>query len=676
MLIAPPSFAQQPDTLAVPSEPVLPEPVAPAETLAMPTFPAEAATADTLAAPPAAPGAPILPERPIVPLGGPAFVAGTPPARAVTFGLPEHVERESVMPGLFRLDLGVPGAPDGLSVGGMAPHRLEAVFDGRPAHDLFTGRPLVERLPEDLLVPVRQTSGRLGSPDALAFASRAFAAEVPITEARYRAGPEGLMRVGVTHVQTRRPGLVQRLGGDDARLRALVHIESTEADGFHTNARVGGWQLVARLGVALPGFAVEITERHQRRTEGAWGGLAPEGGLSFARAAPVQRGTDERFAVQNDLSLAVRAPLLTDEPLALTLAWTTLRNRFTAETDPAPTRASGDRLALHLAQDATWGGHRLGARLDAWLDHRYRGTAFGAGATTPEAHLTVTDSLGLAGFDVRAGGGVHLDASGAYPSAHAEAARPLGPVVVRLGARHGGARRAVAERLGFGPHLVVEAAVGRERTTALTLGASARLGPMTLALDAEARQTTNPRVLLLDEPLAPARAVTAESAFERALVTLRLGVRDDAPRGLYGHAALSAHTLLNPDASELHRREAAATPDAWGHVRLGARARNLFDGALDLDAFARVRGWTEHRGRTLHAPTALFVLPAPGTPPALARPVLDAGLEAGLAQGRARFFLTYENALAGSAFSGTYAVPVYPIALPALRVGLFWVLAG
>ena len=104
------------------------------------------------------------------------------------------------------------------------------------------------------------------------------------------------------------------------------------------------------------------------------------------------------------------------------------------------------------------------------------------------------------------------------------------------------------------------------------------------------------------------------------------------------------------------------------------RALDLFDGALDLDFAVRGRGWAEFRGRRFHAPTALFALP-----PVEARRVEPSGTlgaiaEAGLGGGRATVFVTYENALAGRAYTGTYVVPVYPLPGPFLRFGVFWLL--
>ena len=168
--------------------------------------------------------------------------------------------------------------------------------------------------------------------------------------------------------------------------------------------------------------------------------------------------------------------------------------------------------------------------------------------------------------------------------------------------------------------------------------------------------------------------MTAAGTFRRVTGTLRLAWRDRATRGVYLRAQASAQTALNEEDSDLHRREAAALPPLWGTTRLGFRALDLFDGALDLDVALRGRAWTAFRGRRFHAPTALFALPPLDARPVDAAGTLDALAEAGIGGGRATVFVAYENALASRAYAGAYVVPVYPLPGPRLRFGVFWLL--
>jgi hypothetical protein len=663
------ALAQVPaDTLGVPADTVLVEP--PQLPSPVPADTVVATRADTVVV---APGEPerARPARPVVPLPapipGPALTGV--PARLAAFGLTELLREH---PGAFLYELGVTGAPHGLSFGGLPPHRLALSLDGRPADDLFTGRPAFERLPEDLLAPLVRDPARFDGTDGVQAQMRAFQAAVPITEIRYRTGPDGLRFVGVTHAQTRRPAFVQRLGGDRARLVALAHVGGEAAQGQYTNAGVEGWQLVARVGLALPTLAIEVTERHHRRTEGAWGGVLPEAPSPFALNAPVVDPTAERTTVQNDLSATVHVPVLeTADPLAVTAYWTASTHRHTAP--DTLTEASADRVGLHVRQTIRVGVHRLTARLDAWGGRHRGGLAF-AVVPSPypfEAHVAVEDSVVLAGVELVATTGFRVgDTAG--PTLRLDARLPLGPVALRAGARHGGVRLSPAERLGFGPRVLAEP-VAAERLSALTAGLDAAVGPFSARADVEASVQDRPRELLVDAA-GMGRFVSADGSFRRVTASLGLGFRDTGARGVYATAQATAYRFLNAGDSDLHRRAAEALPELWGSGRLGVRAPRMFGGSLDADLYVRARGWPAFRGRVLHAPTALFGLPEGPMPTVPARAVLDAVFQGGLGGGRATVFVAYENALAGVAYPGVYVVPVYPLARPALRVGLFWLL--
>jgi hypothetical protein len=564
--------------------------------------------------------------------------------------------------------------PAGVSFGGLPPERLALTLDGRPADDLFTGRPALERLPEGLLAPLRAARGRFGALHAIAAETRAFEAAVPITELLYRTGPGGVQTIGATHAQTRRPGFVRGLGGDQARLGALFHVGAQSAGGLYTNAGFSAWQAIGRVGLALPGLAVEVTERYGSRTEGAWGGIAPGASPDpFAATAPVRLPEGERTLTQNDLSVALRRPLLPRaEPLAVTAFWTAATYRYRVGADTS--EAGAHRYGLGAEQSLALGGHRLRARVDAWAGRATSGLALPADGSPypPEVHALLEDALTLEGFDVTLALGLHA-APEVFPSARAEVGRAFGPLALRVGAHYGGARLAPVERLGFGGVLAAEP-YRTERLSAVFALAEVALGPVTLRASGTASEQRDPRLLLLAEGEDPARFVTAEGSFRRAQATVGLALRESATRGLYVEAEASAHRLLNPEASALHRREAGALPEAWGRGRLGVRGRALFGGALDLDVYARARAWTAFRGRGLHPETALLGLPSETAPLVPARPVLDLVAEAGLWRGRAVAFVAYENALAGLAYDGAYVVPVYPLLPPGLRLGLFWVL--
>ncbi len=661
-LLALPAQAQRPDSLALPVDSL----AAPVDTLDV--------TVDSGAADSAAVRRPPRPAVSFAPAEPGRVVSGVPTRRPV-FNVAELLAEG---PGAFRYDLGVPAAADGLSFGGLAPRRTALRLDGVPGGDLLSGRPAFELLPLDVLAPLRL--GADGTePAAVAASLRAFGAAVPVTELRYRTGGGGIQFISATHAQTRRPGFVRALGGDRARLQALFHVSGREADGEYAGVGVNGWQVIGRVGLALPWLSLEVTERHGRDRAGASGGVRP-GGPDFNTVfdrdgATVLTPNARRETIRNDLSATLRLPLLRS-PLTATGFWTAETFRYFdsgAFTAADTVGARADRLGLRLVQPVRWGAHRLRAVAEGWVTQTRRGTAFPDDDRAQTLHFALSDSLALAGFDLDTEAGFTVAPGSSFPVLGFRVERAFGPARTFVSTRIAGATHSRVERDGFGTLARSAGAAGDERTLVLAAGFDAEAGPFDLALSGEAVRQTDPRALLADADTA-ATFVTARGTFRRVTGTARLGWRDRAARGLYARLRADASAFLNSGDSPVHAREAEALPPVWGEARLGVRALGLFGGNLDLDLAARGRGWAAFRGRSFHAPTALFALP-----PLDARPVdpsgtLDLIAEAAIGGGRATVFIAYENILASRAYSGAYVVPVYPLPNPRLRFGVFWLL--
>ena len=389
--------------------------------------------------------------------------------------------------------------------------------------------------------------------------------------------------------------------------------------------------------------------------------------------ATVLRPNAERETIRNDLAATIRLPILA-APLTATAFWTAETFRYvdpTSQTDTLETR--GDRTGVRVVQPLRLGPHRLRVQAEGWLDEVDAGTVFADESAQSSLHLTVQDSLAVAGFELDAEAGFHGGAGASFPSVglRVERAGRVGQAFTSV--RYAGATYARMERVGFGDLVRAAEPVGDERTLVAAAGFDAALGAFDFGLEADAVQRSDPRLLLAEGDTAVA-FVTAEGAFRRVTGTLRLGWRDRAARGIYVRVRASAQTALGEDDSDLHRREADALPPLWGTARLGFRALALFDGALDLDLALRGRGWTAFRGRRFHAPTALFALSELDARPVDASGTLDVLAEAGIGGGRATVFVAYENALASRAYAGSYIVPVYPLPGPLLRFGVFWLL--
>jgi hypothetical protein len=611
------------------------------------------------------------PPRPVVAVPGPPpgpGLTGTPALQPL-FGpaaLLEHV------PGVFRFDLGAFGGPEGVAVGLTPPHRVALSIGGRPVGDVFTGRPAVERLPEDIVAPIHPRSGLFGAEVGLAAYVRPYVAAVPITELRYRTGPDGLQLIGVTHAQTRRPAFVQRIGGEAARMTALVHVSGQQYRGQYVNDARSGLRVIGRLTFAFPGVGIELTQSHYRWSEGAWGGVDPAAPDPFIRAAPVRDPAAQRESIHNDLSLRLSTRLLPEAPPVSVMAyWIAATHRYVL-TDT--TDARGHRFGFSAEQRLRAGLHRLAATADLRLGRYSGGTAFSPDENhlPIEVHATLSDSISIGALDVVLRAGAHVGGEVAFPSFRAETSYRAGPLSARLQAFASGAVASPVERLGFGRH--VEAGpLSPEQTLGAEASLAYQLGPLVFDLGVEVQRRNQPRILLIDD-ISDARFTTLDGSITSVLGVGGIRLRPDEPRGAYAHVWAAAVRQIDEAPTELHRRAAAALPEAFGYARLGFRAPALFDGALDVDVFARARGWTAFRGRALDPATALLGLPAVDAPEVPARAMVDAVLEAGIGGGRARAFVTYQNALAGVAYPGVFVVPVYPLPAPAVRAGLFWVL--
>ena len=671
LLFGPLALAQEADSLVLPADslatgaPVVGDSLVVSDTLAIP---ADTLGADTLAATPA-------PVRQAVGFAvpEPGRIVSAIPTRRPVFSAAELV---GALPGAFHYDLGVPGWPDGVAFGGTAPHQASLTLDGLPVMDLFSGRPAWEMLPLDALAPLR-LNPRYGAPAGVDATLRAFAARIPVTELRYRTGPDGIQFISATHAQTRRPDWLQRLGGERARLQALAHVSGRQADGEYPGSEVRGWQLFARVGVALPAFSLELTERHGRDRSGAQSGVVLSPDAPFANVFDRERAEvgdeqAERETIRNDLGATLRLPL-SSEPLTATLFWTAETFHYlTSATSPDSITARGDRVGLRVVQPLRLGPNRLFARVDAWLDRADPTSAYASPESERAIHLALLDSLTVAGFDLALTGGLHSTPSATFPTFGARVERTVLGLRLFADVQRAGATGSRMERHGFGSLLAARASERAERVLSLAAGFDASVGPFDIGLSARALQQTDPRVLVTTDSLPS--FVNVDGSFRRAMGTLSLGWRDRARRGLYVRVRANAHALLNPDDSDFHRREAEAVPPLWGHARLGIRALGLFENNLDLDLAVRARGWLAFRSRVLHAPTALYALPAADARELPTRGTLDAVIEAAVGKGRATVFLAYENFLASRAYDGAVIVPVYPLANPRLRFGIFWLL--
>ena len=621
--------------------------------------------ADTLAAP----------LRPLVLAEGPApdRLVGPIPALTPALGPADVLE---AVPGAFRYNLGAPGWPDGLSLDGRAPNVHALTLGGLPFTDLFTGRPREDLLPLEVLDRFRMAEGRFGQPGAVVSTIRPFRAEAPLTELRYLPGQEGIQYIGATHTQTRRPPRLLRDAAGRGRLVVLGHVAGRQATGSYTGEDLSGWHALGRLTLMRPSFSAELTELHIRHTQGARSGLVSTTGVFsdvfYPTHASVLDPEAERQSERNDLALTLRAPVVSDEPLTVAAYWTRQHEHYTLGGFTADTlQLRSNRFGGRVAQAFRTGPHGFLLRLDGWLDDAPWGrmNPMRSAEARTQFHATLRDTLTVAGWQVEAEGGAHAIGSDVFPTA---SLRVDGRgVFASIG--YAGVVPGRIEAVGYADLVEEASGLNRSRTLSAEAGLRTSLGPFAMQLRGFASQMTNPRVLVAQADTVYAFQ-NATGSFQRLGGTLTLDWRPDAVRGVYASARATAHTLLDRDQTLVHRREADALPTVWGSVRLGFRALDVADGALDLDLAVQGNAWSTFQGRVFIPAVALFALADPTTTLNVpSRGTLDLLATAQL-QERATLFLVYENALAQRLYDGAYIVPVYPLAAHRLRFGVAWTL--
>lgn len=648
-LTAVPAAAQVPDSTQ-----------APADTAAVRVVPDTAGVVlDTLARPPRLPVGFAPPE--------PGAAAGdTLPVRTPALDVPGLL---ADLPGGFVYDFGAPGWPDGWSPYGLPPHAVGLAFDGVPLDDPVAGRPRYDLLPLAFVDPLRTRPARLGAPVTVLAEGRAFVADAPLTEARYRTSSTGLQSVTVVHVQQRRLTLFGRTGG----LQVLFGYGGHASDGEYEGSRLArARQLLGRLRYARPGWTLELRHLYNRRRVGAHGGVMPLGAFETVYdrlAARVDDPRARRQTIRSDLDATLRARLVPglEAPLTATAFWTahTLRFRHTADT--LDTRA--DRLGVRLEQSARVAGQRLSLRLEGWRTAVVHGTALPDALARTEWHAAVRETLAAGRLAAVVEAGVHGDGSRTYPSAEAGATLRLGPAQLFANAAYTGQPVPWTAEAGFGGTLE-PASVGAPRTALGRAGMRVRGGAFDLSVFGFATAERDPFDYAATARDDTAAVLTSPTAVRGVGVAADLGWRRTARRGVYATVQPTVQHTLDADASTLHRRRADALPVVFGRARLGARYR-LFRGDLDLDLYLQGRAWSELRSRTLHRQTGLLILPPAGAQVFGPSGTLDVVAEAGVRT--AKLFLAYENVLSGtSVMAGTLLVPVYPLPEQRLRFGVFW----
>lgn len=618
-------------------------------------------------------------ERPLLAPSAPASGRPLTPVPALTPALDAAdllARPSSAALSSFAYELGAPGHLAGLSLDALAPERSAVTLDGRPLDDLFTGAPRVDLLPWEATDRIALAGPEAGAPLTLATTLRPFRERVPITELRFHSGRLGIQNVAGTHAQTHRSPW--GIGGERARLTGTFHVGSRRANGPTSGATLRQTNVLARLALAAPGWAAEVTNLYADRRSGARRGVRDDGfAFDPFRASVLDPGAT-RTTLRNELAATLRAPAVSRQPLAVWSSWTRQVSRYSpASTDTVS--AAGNRFAAGLSQRLGRPTFRAWAALDD--DPWGRLDPLGDGNERLQIHAALTDTLALGTVRLAGQVGGHL------------ADGQIGPALA-LRAEAGAVSGAVSwtgvipgriEESGYFPPEAVApgvpvglAADGREQVIAAEIGGRAKAGAFRLTLRPFGRLTVDAHRLLEREDVETATATDLVFGYGRAIKPVgvvgaqaALGWREATDSGLYLRSTATAQTWPLRDPTEVSGRMAEAAPAVFGTSRLGLRATRVGTGTASLDAGATVRAWTAYRGLRVHPATGLLALARTDADRLPARATLDLDAEVTFGT-RARVSIAWIHVLSGLAYDGVRTLQGEPMPGRHLRFGVFW----
>lgn len=571
------------------------------------------------------------------------------------------------VPGSFLYDLGTAGWPHGWSPDGLDPNSLALELGGRSLNDYMTGRPRYDLLPMALIEPLKAEPAQAGSPIGVTTRLRDFDASRPHTELRYLKGESGLQAVSAVHSQRRRSSLLGHAG----ELNVTAGFGGRASSGQYEGSRLRRErQLLARVRFARPAWHVEVVNLHNRREIGAHGGVIPRlpGVLAsvYERfGARVENPNAARRTVRNDVSVELGLPLLSARnPTLVAIFWTAQASRFRDPTDTVAVDL--DDLGAEIRH--TFGAGRWSPELAVTAASRAAAPGWAEPHRNAEVHATLRESVVLRRLQIEVRAGIHRSRD-LMPSAALSAVWNGGAWRPFFHASFGPQPEALLWRLGFGDLVQPLAHARTPRTRVARAGLRGQVGPLSLGVTAFANENRG-GLYVLPHAADSMVVVLADAPVRKAGTVAELGWRERDVRGLYAAVDATITSTLNASGRPLHPRVADALPKVHGSARSGLRYR-LFRGDLDLHAFILARAWTAFRGRALHPPTGLLLLPEREAPVLGPASTISFIIEAGVRE--ATIFLSYENAFAGTPLmDGTMHVPVYPIAEQVLRFGVFW----
>lgn len=566
-------------------------------------------------------------------------------------------------PGVFAWTFGSAGWPDAPSFFGTDPNRVELSWDGQQMDDLLTARPRYDLVPIGL-----SRGGGWMSDGSAAFTADALETDTPETRIRYTSASDGLQGIHSLHVQNR------SFGPDSSRsrLQTVFGYAGAGATGEYDGSKLRRAREVAfRIRWETSRYTLQLDEVAIRRSVGAHTGVEQFGSdpeSIFQRlGATVGDESARRRTIRNDLRFRGSTNLRG------------FQTRLDLERHSQTHDFSGQSLALRammvrwkatLTQSKTVGAFQVGWDAFVQRDDVLEGNVWYSlpgyrsfqGATLQASWSTSNTSVNLHA-------GPRIDDTRTWLNANAEIRWTKNRLTIRGSALTKGLRPALIDEVGMTGVVSTVPSEVKTNLQQLRLGVDWFSRWFSITLDGVLRSEIDPLVHQLNEDGYSLSSVILNGSRQSSGVSLVIGLRDRAARGLYAQLNPSFRASSANASSELGALWEDAAPTSWISGRIGARAL-LFKSDLDLDAFIRVRGWNSMSGRRLHTVTGLLVLPSDGE-------IVESDWMVDLvAEGGVRgatLFLALENILSGTNVQiGNVLIPDYPLPQQRLRFGVYW----
>ena len=215
------------------------------------------------------------------------------------------------LPGVYLRELGQPGQPSQLNVGGVDDRSITVLLDARPLRDPITGRTNLFDIPLEYISEIEMQNSAASLFEAsnaaggtINLVSHQYDNNRPITKIRFMQGPfqsgmtDGLFAQNLTR-----------------GLNAMVGFQRLATDGRFPNSAYDAWSIRARLRYNITErFNVWASELYNKATTGLNGGIDPDNSPSLYDevTAVVRDNSTNQMISKHDLTLGMVGKLLPD----------------------------------------------------------------------------------------------------------------------------------------------------------------------------------------------------------------------------------------------------------------------------------------------------------------------------------------------------------------------------